>query len=1237
MPTLVRTSCGFDGNTSYPYASGAPYSTPANSPVQRGTGRLVDKTTTIISTWDNNKSTSASGEKNNTQKIYFYKTTDFLTYTLIATVSTGITDGTSLCIYSMCIDDSNNIHVVYVNQNYGGSTRGTSYIKLTFATGAWTNGSAKAVSTGTTTSFAMACDIDLVGTGSTQSPVIQSTHIVTGGITRFMYVIPSDGTGTVTLLDTNSAGVSITEDGGRIPQCSIAGLHEAFEDTNTTSTICYIIATTSSITGYVNFSYKLLKFVVSSGSINSSLLGANTLYVIPASNFPIQIFTSNTREFTILTNGGTTLNAFRLSLQATGIGTVLSENGGPVQVALSPQFSGSTWWMTAFCMIDDNTFGFLYTDDNGNLGGGNVWIAYLKYTQVGGVWQGSSSAGRWWSADSNGAVQAGLGYQLPGITFSHRNYVWAGGNTHCPKSGTLDLGFYYYSYTAGLYQTYGGTNQTKTPPTVTLPAINGTIQTDTPNVAASVGAVSLQGIANSIRQGRSKLRWQAALDAAFSTNLVTYTDADTALQRVGFNLNGGSVEVGNYTNDSTAITDLFPLTSRIPEGPNVYIRAAEVDEAGGIGPYSASVRFINSHPPAASNASPGGGKTFTFGTGVVTFSWYFTDPWAQDNQTSYEIQVIDMTTGNVINDTGKLPLVGLPGAFNTLMSATVTISGTYTGRLLAWQVKLWDSDDVSGNYSGQQTFYLTVPPVVNITAPTNGSTLTTPVPTLTWTDTLSAATQVSSRVIISQGTAQIYDSGAIPGTALTFTVPLGVLQNAQSYTFSIYITDSNGLTSAGAQTSVNISLTPPAAPGYVDLFTYDYESLGFVWISWDNANIDPAFYYWNVYRRAQGDTIWTLIDSVTQNQAFYGVPDYTAKGGVNYQYCVTQVILNSGASVESAFTAVASTNVVGNYYWLIDALGQLGAVPLYQASKDTLANEYERNSYVVVGRGRHVDIGEHLGMNGTVTCQLRDKQLNFLGAQNCFADPSFQNNLPFSPQWVITATGSVNYSGISYLEPAPSGHVRALKVDATTGPVTITQVMPVLPGVAGQQVNYSIWIASAVPADTFNVTATVVYKNAAGATLSTSNLTLAQIQNWQGNSRWFRYATTASIPAGAIATMTFSFIFTATATGLSLVLTGCQATNGATPTDYIDGDLQACSWDSVPYVGSSSSTGFYTARQQRLDIEELAALDRPLYLRTPFGDLFYVSPGDISFDRLAGVGPSAEFGDLTIPYLEVAL
>lgn len=63
-------------------------------------------------------------------------------------------------------------------------------------------------------------------------------------------------------------------------------------------------------------------------------------------------------------------------------------------------------------------------------------------------------------------------------------------------------------------------------------------------------------------------------------------------------------------------------------------------------------------------------------------------------------------------------------------------------------------------------------------------------------------------------------------------------------------------------------------------------------------------------------------------------------------------------------------------------------------------------------------------------------------------------------------------------------------------------------------------------------------------------------------------------------------------------------------------------------------TPYKTARQYKKDLENLKEQNTVLSLRTPFGDIYRISAGNLGISRISGVGKS-EFVDVSIPYAEV--
>lgn len=70
-------------------------------------------------------------------------------------------------------------------------------------------------------------------------------------------------------------------------------------------------------------------------------------------------------------------------------------------------------------------------------------------------------------------------------------------------------------------------------------------------------------------------------------------------------------------------------------------------------------------------------------------------------------------------------------------------------------------------------------------------------------------------------------------------------------------------------------------------------------------------------------------------------------------------------------------------------------------------------------------------------------------------------------------------------------------------------------------------------------------------------------------------------------------------------------------------------------VRMDGQTNLLYPRSKRLKLEDLKERQTPVYLRTPFGDVYKVELRNFSWTRVAGVG-TVEFMDLQIPYTEVS-
>jgi hypothetical protein len=244
--------------------------------------------------------------------------------------------------------------------------------------------------------------------------------------------------------------------------------------------------------------------------------------------------------------------------------------------------------------------------------------------------------------------------------------------------------------------------------------------------------------------------------------------------------------------------------------------------------------------------------------------------------------------------------------------------------------------------------------------------------TVQWTTTIGGGrTQTNYRVVISQGSTIVYDSGWILSSADGHTIPVTVLQNSSNYSVTVSVRDNLNLENSATST-FSTSWTVPAATTFT-LSGTNYESLGYVQVAWTNATVDADFVAYNVYRRKFGTTAWTLIDQEVVNQSNYTFNDYLVGSNTQHEYAVTQLVDRFGSLVE-ATKVPTSITPASSYYWLIHPSNSTFSVQLRNVTDDPYTVEYDQVSINIINRGRHIDYGDRLGISGAISAQLRDLQ-----------------------------------------------------------------------------------------------------------------------------------------------------------------------------------------------------------------------------------------------------------------------
>lgn len=507
---------------------------------------------------------------------------------------------------------------------------------------------------------------------------------------------------------------------------------------------------------------------------------------------------------------------------------------------------------------------------------------------------------------------------------------------------------------------------------VPIPAPGSTVTTSTPAVAADAD------LDQKYPQYPVRAFWNFAKDPGMTTGLVQYFQPDSKYVDVVGTDASGVVR---------RINDVLPIASLLTQG----VWYATVGLAGpwGGNPVTTGtpISFTVSHPPAPANLTPTADVYLLYGSsGTTTFKWDFTDSSPEDYQTAYQILVERVSDGTTVWDSGKVT-AGSP----SIRQASNNISATYKDAQLRWKIRLWDRDDVAGAYSDYQTFYIVDPPSLSVSSPTVDQVLTTGVPPISFTVTVGASRTLKSyKVNFWQGSSVIHSSGVVvaaPGLTgaipITYTPPLPILRNNQYYTVEVIAEDSIGLLSNLVQVPVSTSFVLPAAvTGVVaDASTYNTEGLGYVTVTWNDAARDVDFVYWNVYRRqnelgSTGSVVetldWELVGtSYDTFGSTHSLLDSNAPSGGKVEYKVTQVVNRFGDLVEGPDSNIPFVNPVTEGYWLLST-DQSDAFQLSIVVSDDYSDEYEEEEYIIFGRGRHVDRGQHLGLKGTLVCQLRN-------------------------------------------------------------------------------------------------------------------------------------------------------------------------------------------------------------------------------------------------------------------------
>lgn len=506
------------------------------------------------------------------------------------------------------------------------------------------------------------------------------------------------------------------------------------------------------------------------------------------------------------------------------------------------------------------------------------------------------------------------------------------------------------------------------------PQTGQTLASSTPTIAVT------QVTQAAINWSRRRiLRVQASTDAGFTSGLYTYTFPAYA-----------------KTDSFTGVWAGSPIPSRTN-----FIRFAVFDALGNIGKNIAGVSgwevvsgVVITHPAKAAALLPSytdeTSRPYSdpFGNGYteVPVSWSLSDAWAPDTQSAYRVIVYSSSMAPVY-DTGKV--------VSANKSAIARIPLANSNGTAYYSVQLWDQYDQAAPITGNDQYgkmFTYAPPVINsiVLDQVDGSgnvNSTNPTYRINYTNSLYAAKRVEWQiskggVVLSSGFQPIAAGVASP---VTFTASGILLSNYTDYTVTVAIVDAKDLKGILSK-AFHTQWVPPAGPAItVDTSLYNTENQSKITVSWNNAAQDVDFVSWNLFRKVDEidpDTQVVVregsleeISYVYDNQGNYTYADYYAPSGYKVSYLVRQTVMRLGALMTSENSNMVSVFPRTDGYWLIDPTPEdplFGSFKLSIVTSDSYSEKYESSMMHIIGRGNREDRGDELGIEGSLTAQLRN-------------------------------------------------------------------------------------------------------------------------------------------------------------------------------------------------------------------------------------------------------------------------
>jgi len=194
------------------------------------------------------------------------------------------------------------------------------------------------------------------------------------------------------------------------------------------------------------------------------------------------------------------------------------------------------------------------------------------------------------------------------------------------------------------------------------------------------------------------------ITGAWTEGGVTWNNKPAVVGAVQMEASG---DIGWWTSDNltSIFTDGSTLGFRVKYSAEDWetvhqfsVRSNEEDYLGDSGPRLVITYTLPNTAPNAPTLNTPANATEAYLAQSVEFDWTFNDPDSGDTQGAYRHEIINASSGVVLNDTGKVV------SSNSVTNQVVpSVSGDYY-----WRVKTWDNSDAEGAWSVNRTLSVIV-------------------------------------------------------------------------------------------------------------------------------------------------------------------------------------------------------------------------------------------------------------------------------------------------------------------------------------------------------------------------------------------------------------------------------------------------------------------------------------------------------------------------------------------------